>query len=168
MKPTLSFVIFVLTELLVTGFILATTSQLPDSIASHFNGAGAPNGFMTHQGYTVFMLVFVIGIPLVSVVSIPLTFTRSPDKINLPNKEYWLAPERREQTMRFLKSHLVWLGTGIAAFIGYMHWLLLQANAVSPPRLPADQFVFGVVAFVAAVFIWAFWMIARFLLVPRK
>jgi len=165
MKPTLSFAIFGMTELLVTGYILATTSELPDTIASHFNGAGAPNGFMTHQGYTVFTLVFVIGIPLLIITGIYQAL-RLPDKINIPNKEYWLSPERMEETMRFLRSHLVWLGTGIAAFIGYIHWLLLQANAVSPPRLPADEFIVGIIVFVAAVFIWAVWLIARFLRLP--
>lgn len=167
MKPTFSLTVFVLTELLVTAFILLTTNQLPATIASHFNGAGAANGFMSHQGYLIFMLVFVIGIPVVTVASITFVISKSPDKINIPNKEYWLSPARQEASMGFLKSHLVWLGTGLAAFMGYMHWVLLQANAASPPRLPPELFIPGTIIFVVSVFVWAGWMIVRFLRIPR-
>jgi hypothetical protein len=48
-----------------------------------------------------------------------------------------------------------------------VHWLILQANAVVPPRLPARPFWTMLIAFLAAVafWIWAFW--SRFRDVPR-
>ena len=42
----------------------ATVALLPDSVATHFAGGGRPNGWMTREGYRVFMLLFVTLLPL--------------------------------------------------------------------------------------------------------
>ncbi len=41
--------------LLVSGavFIVATSGQLPSLVASHFDAAGRPNGFMSRGGYVL-------------------------------------------------------------------------------------------------------------------
>jgi uncharacterized membrane protein len=48
-------------------FIVATSGQLPSLVASHFDAAGRPNGFMSRGGYVRFMLCFAVGLPLVVV-----------------------------------------------------------------------------------------------------
>jgi len=47
MKTRLPISIFVLVEMVVATFILSTTVDLPENIASHSNGAGVPDGFMS-------------------------------------------------------------------------------------------------------------------------
>ena len=31
--------------------------------------------------------------------------------INIPNRDYWLAPARREATLRYIEAHAYWLGS---------------------------------------------------------
>ena len=77
MKTYMPLSLFVLVEVIVVAFILTTVGVLPEYIASHFNGVGIPNGFMSHKGYTVFMLAFTVGIPslILSSISFVLNFS---------------------------------------------------------------------------------------------
>jgi len=61
---------------------------------------------MTQTGYAIFMVVFGIGLPLLILGLKRLISGWFPTRINIPNKQYWLAPERREETLLFLRWHL--------------------------------------------------------------
>ncbi len=42
--------------------------------------------------------------------------------LNLPNKAWWLAPERREETLAWISDWSRWMGAGaLALIIGVMH-----------------------------------------------
>jgi len=50
-------------------FIIYTTRYLPDPVATHFGAGNQANGWMSRNGYLLFMLAFLIGISgIVSVV----------------------------------------------------------------------------------------------------
>jgi uncharacterized membrane protein len=159
---TLARPLFVL--LLVAGAIVigATTDQLPSRIASHFSAGGTANGWMTHSGYLVFMLVFAILIPLGIVASMSLLPRISDKAINLPNRDYWLGPKHREATFRFLTAHAYWLGSLMVVFIVSIHLLLIVANATQPPRLPTQPFITLLVLFLLALGVWAATLVRRF------
>ncbi|MCI0528500.1 MAG: DUF1648 domain-containing protein [Nitrospira sp.] len=84
--------------------------QLPEIMASHFDGAGNPNGwstklafFMIYWGMIVLTTFIILGIPKV-VTWLPNSL------INLPNKDYWLATERRKNTMSFIADQMARFG----------------------------------------------------------
>src|ERR1700682_3658869 len=135
-------------------FVWLTSIRLPALVASHFGGSGAANGFMPHGFYVCFMLTFVVGLPALLVVITWLAIASPKARINLPNKAYWLAPERRDETIAFLRSGILWFGTTLVAFLCYVHWLVVLANEVQPARLANSWFVGGLVVFFAAMFIW--------------
>ena len=83
-------------------FIWFTSLGLPEVAASHFVGSGAANGFMTRGSYESFMLLFVVVLPLVLVFVPTISLDNPKAGIRLPNKEYWLAPERQAETKAFL------------------------------------------------------------------
>ena len=58
------------------------------------------------------------------------------------------------------------LGTLLSVFMGGVHWLILQANAMAPPRLPVQLFWTMLIAFLTAFafWVWAFW--SRFREIP--
>jgi uncharacterized membrane protein len=79
-------------------------NSAPDRVPSHFDAAGRPNAwssrdefFFLQVGVTLLIAALFIGIPRL-LKSTPVSL------INLPNKSYWLAPERREETMDRLAS----------------------------------------------------------------
>lgn len=97
-------------------------AQLPDVVASHFNARGVANGW---QPKSVFFEFFAGAVAIVSFLTfgVPALISKLPTPmINLPNKEYWLAPERRQETLAFLNGYLAWFGCAV---------LLVVATAVN-------------------------------------
>ncbi len=102
--------------------------QLPDLVASHFNFWGEPDGWMSKGSFLVFqaiLLIFILG----TTSLMPILFNRLPDAfINIPNKNYWLAPERREEAVRkFSEIRDSLRAAVLLLFIGINHFAF-QAN----------------------------------------
>jgi hypothetical protein len=149
-------------------FVLVTGSNLPPLVASHFGIGGAVDGFMSRGAYLGFMLIGVVAIPLLIVVPQRLVRTISPRLINVPNRDYWLAPERIESTLDYLRDHAVWFAALLVVFICFVHWEVVQANMRRPVRLLAEPFFAGVVVYVASVLIWIGAMVVHFRRSPDK
>jgi uncharacterized membrane protein len=148
-------------------FVWVTSLTLPSVVASHFGASGEANGFMPRQFYVWLMLAIFAAVVLALVV-LPNRIFRNPDaRINLPNREYWLAAERRAETIEILSRQSVRFSAMLLVFLCYAHWLVVLANAVSPPRLSSPWFVGGLVVFMLATLAWVISLLGRFRNVPR-
>jgi hypothetical protein len=78
-----------------------------------------------------------------------------------------LAEENINETKQFLKTCGLVLGTFIALFVGYVHWLLLQANKVQPPQLSGSLLLAGLGAFIAFTILWCILLVFKFRRVPE-
>ena len=144
------------------GFVLLSSNGLPNVVASHFGPGGAASGAMGKGAYTVFMLVMAIGVPLLVAGSTLLVRKLPPQLVNLPNKRHWLAPERRAASFEALGSLSMGFAAGLAIFLGFVHWLVVRANAVRPPRLEEGWFFFALAAFGIATLCWIVALYRRF------
>ncbi len=160
--PAVPLLAFALIEIAVAAFVAATTGQLPERVASHFGAGNLPNGWMPREAYLPFMLGFAVVLPAVVVAGIALTPRLGPRRLNLPHRDYWLAPERRAATFAALAAHACWLGCLIALFIAGIHYSILVANASVPPRLPDALFWTLLIAFCAGVVLWIGALYLRF------
>ncbi|XGV94530.1 MAG: hypothetical protein ACAF41_17460 [Leptolyngbya sp. BL-A-14] len=131
-------------------------------VASHFGLSGAANGFMPHDFYIKFMLVFVVALPLVIVLLPNQLFSNPNIRINVPHREYWLAPDRRAKTITFLRRHSTGFGLMLVIFLCYIHWLVVRANTVTPPSLPSSWFIAGLIVFVVSTIVWISLLFKRF------
>ncbi|MGI0493134.1 DUF1648 domain-containing protein [Alkalinema pantanalense CENA528] len=167
MKKNLPITLFVIAELSVLTFILTTASSLPAVVASHFDAAGVPNGYMSRTFYLWFMLGFTVMIP--SIVAASLVFVdRIPAQyINLPNKQIWLSEPYRKSTFAYLKAHGLGMGALIAGFMGYVHWLVIQANRAVPAQLSSGAIIGGLVVFVGAAIGWSILLPLKFMQLPK-
>ena len=154
--------LFILLMVVSTILISVTTDHLPVRIASHFGAGGVPNGWMNRNAYLLFMLAFAVVLPIAVVLGMSVLPRRKTGAINIPHREFWLEPVRREATLRFLAAHACWLGSLLVVFIAAIHLLLLEANATQPPRLPGAMFYTLLVAFVVALGIWMATLLLRF------
>jgi serine/threonine-protein kinase len=148
------------------GILLAMASfQLPPNVASHFGFSGEANGWMGRTMYLVFMALFGMIFPMIPPLA-GLLMGRVPTSvINLPNKEYWLAPERRAGTMAFLISQLLRLAVLELGLVIVLHQLVVDANRQQPPRM--SNVVWGVLA-VFLVFMAAWiWSLIRHFKLPQ-
>jgi hypothetical protein len=142
-------------------FIWLSSASLPAVVASHFGASGAANGSMPRGLYVRFMLAFAMGVPLVLVV-LSRVAIGSGASINLPNRDYWLAPERREQTVSYLHTHLDRFSAVLVVFLCYVHWLVVRANQAQPPQLSNRAMVAGLAAFLVFALIWTRLLLRRF------
>ena len=158
----ISSLLFLSLLIVVGAFIAATTGQLPARVASHFGPGDLPNGWMSRDGYLVFMLGFGLLLPPVVVGAIGWLPKIAPRAINIPHRDFWLAPSRRDATLAALAAHACWLGCLLVLFIAGIHYAILEANASVPPRLPAELFWMLMIAFLAALALWIGALFLRF------
>lgn len=143
----------VIIVLLSVLFVLATAGYLPGTVASHFSLTGTANGFMAGPRYTALMIAVVTLVPLLCAWLGRWVKTLPDDLINLPHKAYWLAPERKAQTLGYLANWLQWCGIGVAVFLCYLHWVVVQGNMQTPSQLnPLALYVGLAVALSAQTF----------------
>ena len=121
---------------------------LPDRMASHFAASGIPNGWMTKpQFFIAYALLMLPAAALEFWVSHRIA--NKPDaKLNLPNKEYWLAPERRVQTFAYFESFFAWYGCVFLFVLVFAMGLAMRANLETPPQLPTGRIVSVIAGFV--------------------
>ena len=145
--------VFVLLLLFAILFVTGTASQLPPTVASHFDAAGQPNAFMSRSGYVRFMLCLTAGFPVLIVLILRTVYSRATN-MKLPNRDYWMAPERVARTRAFLVAHGVWFGSLLVTLTCFVHWLELGANRQQPPHLSTQSFAAVLVAFLIATAAW--------------
>jgi len=105
--------IFVGLAALAAIYFWSIYAQLPDVVASHFNARGVANGW---QPKSLFFEFFAGAVAIAAFLAfgVPAIFSKIPTAmINLPHREYWLAPERREETLAFLNGYLAWFGCAV-------------------------------------------------------
>ena len=143
-------------------FVLISGTGLPPLVASHFGLGGQADGFMSRDGYLTYMLIGTVAIPFLIVIPQRLVSAIPPRLINVPNREYWLAPERIGSTLDYLRNHAVWFAELFIALLCFVHWEVVQANMRHPARLAAAPFVAGLVVYVVSVFVWIGAMLRHF------
>ena len=147
-------------------FIWLSGDALPPVVASHFVAGGAANGFMPRSAYLGMMLAVAVGLPLAQALVFGL-IRLVPDRfINLPQRDYWLAPERRQQTLDYLGDQGNRFAMLLCGFLCFVHWLVLRANAQQPPQFPEATLFAALPLFVGALVIWIGAFVRHFLRRP--
>jgi uncharacterized membrane protein len=121
---------------------------LPETLASHFSGAGRANGWMTRAQFSITFAVATI--PALAVeffVPLGIAGTKG-NRLNLPNKDYWLAPERRTATFAYLQRFFAWYGCAVLLLEVVTRDLAIRANFKNPPEIPTGSIHFAISAFV--------------------
>jgi uncharacterized membrane protein len=158
--PLLLFVILLIAAAVL---ILQLAGRLPDWVAVHFDAAGRANGFMTRAGCRDFMLLSTLGAPLLIAIATALLPRLVPASlINIPHRDYWLAPERASASLLFLSEQGLWFGCIFVVFLAAVDGLLVKANSVSPPEFPNRLFVVTLILFFCVVGAWFVRMLRRF------
>jgi len=144
-------------------YVVSSYDDLPLRLATHFNLEGRPNGWMSRDGFVEFSIGFCTLMPafIVGVMSmtgwIPVSF------VNLPHRDYWLAPERRKATSALLLRYALWFACMNVLFITGVHWMVVQANdPIHGVRLSGLGMVFVAGTFLLGTGIWVSLVVQRF------
>lgn len=157
---------FVLVLALGAVFVWWSAGALPDVVASHFVAGGVANGFMPRGQYLGFMLALVVGVPSVLFFAGRLAARLPVRFINLPNRQYWLAPERRAATLASLGGFGAWAAYATLGILCLAHGLVVRANLEHPPRLEQAPFIGALALFFLALFIGMLVVLRRFFRAP--
>jgi len=152
----------ILLLLVAAGFILLTARSLPPVVASHFAAGGNADGFMSRNVYLGVMLFVAVAVPALLALGHSLVRLVPPHLVNLPNRDYWLSPERTPETLAFLRKHGIYFSAATAVFLCFVYWLVVRANELQPPRLSVPLIVTGLVSFLLATAVWIGVLVARF------
>lgn len=112
--------------------------QMPQRMASHFAADGRANGWQSRDAFFVLMLLVSSTSAIVGFLAPRQITAKANAKMNLPNREYWLASERREQTMRFISATMAWFACGILFVLISGTFLALQANLAPERRFNSE------------------------------
>lgn len=142
--------------------------QLPENVASHFDGQGTADGWMSR---TVF-LGLCLGMQLDMsglIVLIAWALPRIPvSLLNFPNREYWLDEIRRESTLRINQNMLLLIGGITAMLLVVVFQMTIMANLQSTPNLSGPAIWITLAVYLVAVFGIFGWMMWRFGRIPKS
>jgi hypothetical protein len=94
--------------------------SLPATVASHFDLSGNADGWMQRDTFLIIMGGVDLMVALVFAVTGPLIRLLPDSMINLPHREYWLAPERREGTFSRFAAWMYHMGSLTMLFMTVM------------------------------------------------
>lgn len=140
--------------------------KLPQRIAVHFGYDGTPNGWAPKDGLLWTTLV-VLAILSVTTMGIPRLVTAvSGDRMNLPHRAYWLAPERRKQTMGFIEAQGIWFGCAVLLLLYTAFQLAVDANLSPDKRFNSRTMWNALGVFFFVVVVWMIHFVRHFYRVP--
>ncbi len=155
----------ILLVLLLSGYlalVYGSAALLPERVATHFGLNGEPDGWMSQSAYLNFIAAMGVALPLFIVAISFLSRFFPVGFVNVPHKEFWLAPGQREESQEFLFDRSLWLACLMVAFFAALHYTTLVANRNVPVRLPA-QFFFAVLGvFLLGIAVWVISLYRRF------
>ena len=128
--------------------------KLPDTVASHFNGKGEADGHSSKLTHSIMMISLQAGMAGMFLVIGAICKRLPPSLVNMPNREYWLAPERKEETIRKMNGGLFGLAIGTQVFfMGLNH--LISLHNLGVPAMNWFWPVFAIyMAFVIGFCVW--------------
>jgi serine/threonine-protein kinase len=123
-------------------------SPLPERMASHFSASGMPNGWMTKSQFLLIYVVMLLPAFAVEFWVSHSIASKSDARLRFPNKEYWLAPERRVETFGYFDGFFAWYGCALLFVEVFAMSLAMRANSETPPQLPTGPIVAVIAGFV--------------------
>src|SRR5579872_5795647 len=158
MKTALVF--FVVTQMALASAFALTYPLLPERVATHFDAAGAPNGWMSRAAHLWTICGFWFGLSLFEIGAFYAIRFFPPTLLNLPRRDYWLAPERRDESFAFVLRSGVWLACLQSLFLLGLHLFVVAGNRTQPARL-SSGFWLLMACFLAVVGGWTYALIRR-------
>jgi hypothetical protein len=133
-----------------------------------FRRCGESNGwssrgafFCLYAGLTI-VIIFKFRI-------LPSLLHQFPDLlINVPNREYWLASERRQEAFSLITDCLLLYGNGTLIFIVAIVQLVFQANLKDMLRMSAEAMWCLVIIYVVFTLVCTININHRFKTIPKR
>ena len=134
---------------------VASLSVLPERVAMHFGFNGSPNGSGSLRIHVALMIILQTCM-LLLMASLPWIIRKTPrEMINIPNRYYWLADERCEETVARIGGHCLVLSLMLQVFFVAHGLCVGVANLSDPVWQPRCICLAVIAAFLFGVTMWS-------------
>jgi uncharacterized membrane protein len=152
--------VFVLLYIVCVVHALCYYPCLPEQVAQHFGASGQPDAWGSKRQFLIMHLV-TISFEAAIILVCGLALKKIPNSlISLPHKEYWLAPERREQTFIFMQARLLWFGSCFMIFFLDLAHQSFQVHLGAATKL--NHVWFSLAMLLALSTVWCVSIYAKF------
>jgi uncharacterized membrane protein len=145
--------------------LASSVPQLPLRVASHFDFQGNANGWMDRTLFLVMMVLVGLLMPGMALLLTVLLRWVPDSQINLPNREYWLSPERRAETIAEIPRRFLWLSCWTLVFLLGIHVFVVDANQQDPMHLSSAIWIWLAI-YLVSIAIWVAMLLRHFLRMP--
>jgi uncharacterized membrane protein len=160
MRRRLSLMVFLGLLAICAGYGVYNYPQLPEKVASHFGPSGRPDAWSTKTAFMIFYFV-MLGVQAILFLGIGFGMSKIPiSLINLPNKEYWLSEERKQETVDFMFSYFLWFGSATFIFLLDIYYQCFQVNLGKADSLP--HFMLSTGLFIGVTIVWVAGLFLKF------
>lgn len=166
--PDPALVLLVLSGVAGCALQLVFAMYLPETVATHFGASGVPDDWMP-LGLAVAVWALLHLFFTAMFLAIPYILRISPIRIvSLPKRAYWLAPERKDASLKVIGRWFYVFGVAMNSFFIATGYLSFRANLATPVRLDTAAFTFWLVAFLAFTVAWTVAFLVRFSKTPSS
>ncbi|MGH7952357.1 MAG: hypothetical protein ACREFE_10615 [Limisphaerales bacterium] len=82
--------------------------------------------------------------------------------INMPGRDFWFAPERRDETCAYLARQGLWLASLLVGLQAMVWYQLIESNGTSMPHFSSSRFLVTLTVFGAAMIAWVISLFRHF------
>lgn len=156
---------YVIALIAIIGFIIRATywyPLLPETVAVHFGFKGEADNWSDKMEF-----IYIIGGLMMFLTTLffglPTLIKKLPDSmINLPNKEYWLASERRDFALAAVGRSFNEIGSRTLLLIAVVFELTCRANMLKPAYLSPETFLLLLGMFLFSVIVPIVYLVKQF------
>jgi len=135
--------------------------QMPEVMASHFDGAGVPNAWSGRDGFFALYAAILVMLAVVFLYLPKWSEKRANFGMKIPHREYWLAPERIQQTRQFFRRQMLIMGIVHLLLAIVTIQMAIVANFNESPVL--DSRIFSIlIAYFVFLTIWLIYFFLHF------
>lgn len=156
----LSRIILLLVILITIEETLRLWFSAPAVMASHFNMVGFPDRFVSKTAFFAFQIEIEVITIAIAVASRILLVIMPVEFINMPNRNYWLSPDRKTATVERLGAFIDGLFSVILLVTLMGFELAVSANLHTPIVFNASLMgvaLIGMMVFAILSLIWLIW-----------
>ena len=139
---------------------LRAYQMLPNTVASHFGPSGHPDSYAPKTAFLGLYAGVVLFLSLMMVMTARSIGAQPDTRINLPNKDYWLAPGRRQATIDAIGTYMAWFGAATNLLLFDVFGQAIRVNLRLSERLDHPKVSLGV--YLAFALVWTVAFTRRF------
>lgn len=166
MQQLVAFYIFLFLLAVAAAQAVFYYPAMPARMAAHFDFWGNPDGWTTKNGFFIFEGILLL---TAGFAGMPYLFEKFEIRksINLPNREFWLAPERIGDFYVYFRTAFLWFGVATLILFVFVFQMVFQANLAADPSIENGKFLFVLSAYLIFVIIWTISFCRKFNKIPQ-